>query len=77
MTILHTIGEFLRNVLLQVPLPVVRAMFVAIPSLLLIWVLCLPRSATTPSESTGRWGENLKVGAVLALGLQILIYLLM
>lgn len=77
MTPLHLIGRLLRGALLRVPLPLVHGLFLAVPVLLLIWVLRLPRSETAPAESTGRWGENLKLGASVALILQILIYWLM
>ena len=73
-TFLHTFGDFVRELMLQIPLPVVRVLFIAIPAILLVWVLRLPRSETTPEKSTGRWGENLKLGAAFALLLQILIY---
>ena len=74
MTPLHQIGNLVRDLLLQIPLPVVRGMILAVPIVLLIWVLRLPREATTPPESTGRAGENLKYGAALALLIQIAIY---
>lgn len=74
MTPLHMFGDFVRDFLLLIPLPVVRVLFVAIPTVLLIWVLRLPSSETRPEKPTGRPGENLKIGASLALILQILIY---
>lgn len=74
MTPLHTIGDLVRDLLLQVPLSVVRGVFVAIPLLLLIWVLRLPKEETAPAEPTGRWGENLKIGAGAALLIQVLVY---
>lgn len=73
-TMLHTIGDTVRDLMLQVPLPVVRAAFLAVPVVLLIWVLRLPREETTPEEPTGRFGENLKLGAAVALLLQVVIY---
>ena len=74
MTPLHHIGDFFRELTLLIPLPAVRIVFVAIPCLLLVWVLLLPRETTTPTEPTGRFGENLKYGAALALVLQAIIY---
>ena len=74
MTFLHHIGKLIRELLLQVPLPVARALFLAVPIVVLIWVLRLPREVTTPPESTGRTCENLKYGAALALLIQIAIY---
>jgi hypothetical protein len=77
MTPLHQIGRFVRDVLLQVPLPVARGLFVAVPLLVLIWVWTLPREQTTAPGSRGRWDGNLKLGATLALGAQVVIYLLL
>lgn len=76
-TPLHVIGQFVRDAMLVVPLPWVRVAFVAVPALLLIWVLRLPPEQTRPPQPTGRWGEDLKIGASIALGLQILIYALL
>jgi len=75
MTPLHLVGNTLRALLMRVPLPAVRVLFVLLPLGLLIWVLALPRSATTPPDGHGGWSENLKYGAALALILQIAIYL--
>jgi len=74
MTPLHNIGEFLRQTLAAVPLWAVQMLFVGSLVLLLIWVLRLPRARVVPAEPTGRWDENLKVGASIALVIQILIY---
>jgi hypothetical protein len=74
MTILHDIGEFLRETLLAISLPAVRGLFLATLIGLLIWVWSLPRSVTTPPGGAKRWDENLKFGATLALVIQILIY---
>ena len=76
-TPLHWIGQTVRDLLLVVPLPVVRGLFVALPLVLLIWVMRLPPEETLPAEPTGRWSENLKLGAGIALGIQILIYALL
>ena len=77
MTPLHHIGNLLRELLLQIPLPVVRALFIALPAAVLIWVLTLPKEATTSPEGTGRWDANLKTGAAIALVIQIVIYSLL
>jgi len=71
---LHAIGDYVRELMLLVPLPLVRAVFLAVPVVLLIWVLRLPRAETTPESPTGRFGENLKLGAAVALLLQVVIY---
>jgi hypothetical protein len=74
MTVLHQFGAVLREFLLQIPLPVVRVLFVALPVALLVWVLFLPREDTTPGGRPSRAGENLKLWAALALLVQIMIY---
>jgi len=77
MTPLHVVGDALRDLLMRVPLQAVRALFVFLPLIILIWVLTLPRSATTPPAGRGGWSENLKFGAALALIIQIAIYVLL
>ena len=77
MSPLHTIGDLFRELLLAVPLWVVRGLFIALPILLLVWVLTLPRQQTTPPGRAPRAGENLKVWAALALLIQICIYSLL
>jgi hypothetical protein len=74
MTVLHTIGDFFRNQLLAIPLPAVRVLFVGTLVALLLWVLLMPKTATTPPGGARRWDENLKYGAGLALVIQILVY---
>jgi hypothetical protein len=74
MTPLHEIGDFIRNILLAVPMPLVRIFFILVPLLLLLWVLFLPKSQTQPpEEAQGRW-NNLKIWAALALVIQIVLY---
>ena len=77
MTPLHYFGEFLRQALQTIPLLAVKILFVASLVALLVWVLRLPESATTPPGGARRWDENLKLGAALALAIQILIYSLL
>lgn len=74
MTPLHQIGEFLRETFGRIPMPVVRGIFLAVPVVLLVWVLLLPRRMTVPPGAAGRWDTNLKLWASLALLLQIIIY---
>jgi len=76
-TVLHDVGQFVRDLLLAVPLPVARAVFLAVPTVVLIWVLTLPGSETKPPDHAGGWGGNLKVIAAVALLLQIVIYSLL
>ncbi len=77
MTPLHDVGNFLRQSLLSIPLPLVRLLFVGSLLVLLIWVLKLPRSRTTPPGGATGPGENLKLGATVTLVIQILIYSLL
>lgn len=77
MTPLHQFGEFLRQSLQTVPLPLVRLLFVASLVGLLVWVLRLPRTVTMPPGGAKRWDENLKIGAAIAIAIQILIYSLL
>ena len=73
MTPLHWIGDWLREMLIMIPLPMVRILFVALPAVVLVWVIRQPRAATAePSGSS--WAQNLKLWAALALLIQILIY---
>ena len=74
MTPLHHIGEFFRNLTLAIPLGVVRLIFVALLVALLIWVLRLPKSETTPPGGSDKPTENLKLWAGLAISAQIVIY---
>ncbi len=81
-TPLHFIGDALRHALLVIPLPVVRVLFLALLAGVLVWVLTLPRSETTEpggdgQNGDGRGGANLKVGATIALVLQLAIYSLL
>lgn len=74
MTPLHQIGEQLRQLLVAIPLPAIRILFVASLLLLFVWVMRLPREVTSPVDGAKRWDENLKLGAGLALLIQIVIY---
>jgi hypothetical protein len=74
MTPLHWLGQEVQQLAVSVPLPVVRAMFIAVPMVLLVWVLRLPREQTAAADGTGRLDENLKLWASLALIVQIIIY---
>lgn len=73
MTPLHHIGNAVRELMLQIPLEAVRAVFVGLPLAVLVWVLMLPKEETQPPESP-RWDANLKVWAAVALAFQIAIY---
>jgi hypothetical protein len=77
MTILHQIGDSLRNLLLAVPLAWARGLFVGSLLALFLWVMTLPRSETSPPRGATRWDENLKLWAGIALVIQIAIYSLL
>ncbi len=75
-TILHRVGETLREVMTAVPMPLVRAIFVGLLLALLVWVLRLPRERVRPpADVPSGWSSNLKLWAAVALGIQALIYL--
>ncbi|OYW22915.1 MAG: hypothetical protein B7Z55_04080 [Planctomycetales bacterium 12-60-4] len=71
---LHDIGDALRSLFLAIPLSAVRVAFVAIPLILMVWVLRLPSSETVPAGREHRWDEDLRAWAWVALALQVLIY---
>jgi len=74
MTILHTIGDFIRDSLGLIPLLYIRILFVAILVALLVWVLMLPNRETTPPDTKPTWSNNLKTWVTITLLLQIAIY---
>ncbi|MCZ6674928.1 MAG: hypothetical protein O7C75_18515 [Verrucomicrobia bacterium] len=77
MTPLHHIGDFFRQLVLAVPLPLARAIFVLVLVVLLIWIIRLPSERVRPpSNDQGGWASNLKLWAAIAIVLQILIYLI-
>jgi hypothetical protein len=74
-TILHQFGNILRNALQSIPLDFVKYLFLLLIATVLIVVLRLPTSETTPVKSGPvRWDENLKIWASLALLIQLAIY---
>ena len=75
MTPIHHLGDAIRSLLLLIPLSAVRVLFVMTLAIVLIWVLRMPASRTSPEGGAKRWDENLKLGAGVALGFQILVYL--
>lgn len=75
MTPLHIAGDSIRNIFAAAPLTVARLLFVALPLLLLVWVLTLPDSQTAPPGNRS-FLANLKWWASLALLIQIAIYVL-
>ncbi len=77
MTPLHDFGNLLRDLLLRVPLPAARALFVALPAVLLVWVLLLPREETRPLEPNPPAAADLRWWAAGALAIQIAIYSLL
>ncbi len=77
MTPFHYIGEFIRQLLIAIPMVMVRILFVAFFLTLIIWVWRLPRERWVPAQN-GETGlsTHLKFWALLALGIQLAIYLI-
>lgn len=73
MTPLHQLGSMVRELILMIPMSAVRLMFVALPVVILVWLLRLPKEATAETP-TAPWSRDLKVWAALALVIQIAIY---
>jgi hypothetical protein len=67
------IGEQLRSAFLQIPMWAARALFLGVFLALMVWVVQLPKSVTTP-KSDSAWHEDLRLWAWLALVLQLLAY---
>ncbi|MDA0346911.1 MAG: hypothetical protein O3C43_06445 [Verrucomicrobia bacterium] len=78
MTPLHHIGDLFRNLVLLVPLWAARTIFVLTLLVVFIWVLRLSPERVSPNEIEERnWTNNLKLWAAIAIGLQIIIYLIL
>ncbi len=78
MTPLHWIGKILYDILSILPLSLVHAIFIAIPAVLIIWVLKLPREITAfPGSEKQPFWYDLKFWASIALSMQLLIYSLL
>lgn len=77
MTVLHQIGEAVRDALASLPLGLVRILFLALPVVVLVWVLRLPAEETNLPGKEPRWDRSLKLGASIALVAQIGIYLVL
>jgi hypothetical protein len=77
MTLFHYLGEWVRQVLTSIPTPLVRVLFVAFFLILIVWVWRLPRERWAPAPG-GEKGisTHLKLWALLALGIQLAIYLI-
>jgi hypothetical protein len=76
MTLLHHIGDFLRELLLRVPLGAARGLFVLTMIAVMLWVLSLPKRETADPASAAA-ARDLKPWAVLALLVQVVIYALL
>lgn len=72
-TFLHDIGDAIRNAMATVPLSLVRWVFLAIPLVLLVWVLTC-RIGDDDENRDPQQIRLLRIGAALALVLQIVIY---
>ncbi len=76
---LHALGEWLRGWLVAVPMPLVRALFVSLPLLLLVWLWTLPLER--PGGAAGLESgdqpvprRQLRWAATVALAFQVAIY---
>lgn len=74
MTALHHFGEILRSLLIAIPLPVVRVLFLMLLIALFVWVLRLPASAVSTTDPSSGRRLNLRPWALLAVAIQIAIY---
>ena len=74
MTVLHWIGETLREQLLRIPLSVARWFFIGLLLLLMGWIVQLPASEVTPPGRRSAWYEDLRVWAWVALVFQVIVY---
>ena len=72
MTPLHRIGAFFRELMLRVPMPVVRAIFVGSLLVVLLWVLLRKGEG-----EDARQARTLKIWAAAAIAIQIAIYALL
>ena len=77
MTVFHHIGNFFRELLISIPMTVVRCLFAFFFIVLLIWVWQLPKERWMPKGvKKVDLGSNLRFWAILALVLQLLIYMI-
>ena len=74
MTVLHWIGDAIREQWLQVPLWGARCLFIGLLLALMGWVVQLPASQVTPPGRRCEWYEDLRIWAWLALMFQIIVY---
>ena len=78
MTPLHHIGDVFRDLVVAVPLWTALAIFVSILIVVFVWVLRLsPDRVSPPTNENRNWTNNLKLWAAIAIGLQIVIYLVL
>jgi hypothetical protein len=71
---LQYVGHQLRELFLLIPMWVVQGLFIAVPLLLMIWIIRQPEAAATPPGHSHRWDEDLRVWAWVALALQVVLY---
>jgi hypothetical protein len=70
------IGDQLREAFLLIPMWVARGLFLTLLFGLMVWVVQLPKSATTPKADSA-WHEDLRVWAWLTLVIQMFAYALL
>ena len=74
MTLLHWIGDTLRQQLDLIPLSTARWLMIGLFLSLMFWIVQLPTDQTNPTDRPAKWSNDLKIWAWLALIFQILIY---
>lgn len=75
MSILHIVGDALRDTLGLIPLWGVRGLFLILLFALMAWIVSLPNSETTdPEGPRDRPGRNLKWWAWTAILIQVVVY---
>jgi len=75
--ILAPLAGFLFNLVVMVPIPVVRVLVFVILAALAVWVLCLP--AQLPESTAGDKGtflKDLRFFALAVIALQMILYLM-
>ena len=73
-TFLHDIGDAIREAMSLVPLSTVRGLFVALPLVLLAWILVRRVESENVDEPPSHPTVTLKIAAAFALLLQAVIY---
>ena len=74
--ILQVPGEAMRNIVLMVPMPVAKGIFILYFLILIVWVATLPRHESVFEPQMLKKEISLKPFAIFSLSLMIVIYLI-